>query len=75
MRRPLVIVRKVWCPAFAAIVQAPAHLMLAADEPDLIGTGVAEDPPDFFAAEDPPDKTKMRRGGDTIVRGVFRQRF
>src|SRR5262245_26591485 len=33
MRRPLVIVRKVRCPAFAAIILAPAHLMLVADEP------------------------------------------
>src|SRR5262245_21676541 len=41
MWRTLVIVRKVRCPAFVAIIHAPTHLMLAADEPDLIGT-VAE---------------------------------
>src|SRR5262245_48861044 len=31
MWRTLVIVRKVRCPAFAAIIPTPAHLMLAAD--------------------------------------------
>src|SRR5262245_31115830 len=37
MWRTLVRVRKVRCPAIAAI-RAPAHLMLAADDPDRIGT-------------------------------------
>src|SRR5262245_6921069 len=41
MWRTLVIVGEVRCPAFAAIVHAPAHLLPFANEPDRIGA-VAE---------------------------------